>query len=168
MLLGCLSQTHASFLPSALCYQMACFAFSNGSLWAALSPRLQEAQHHTELYHTHSHDLHPTCKMLFTALALNCDSYAKTFGQFLFFVCLFLHINQSGFYEFYEWKVRACLYKFPAIKDREKSLENVFNLHQFDTSYHNACWDFTWQNLKVGKLWFICIFPKSKNIMNAS
>lgn len=34
MLVGCLSQTHASFPPSARCYQMACFAFAHGSPWA--------------------------------------------------------------------------------------------------------------------------------------
>lgn len=47
MLLGCLSQTHASLPPSAPLHQMACFAFSHGSPWAALSPQLLEAQRHT-------------------------------------------------------------------------------------------------------------------------
>lgn len=35
MLFGCFSQTVASFLPSARCYQMACFAFSHGCISAA-------------------------------------------------------------------------------------------------------------------------------------
>lgn len=50
MLLGCLSQTHASLPPSAPLHQMACFAFSHGSPWAALSPQLLEAQRHTGSY----------------------------------------------------------------------------------------------------------------------
>lgn len=53
MLFDCLSQTHASFLPSALCFQMACFTLSRGSLWAAWSPWLLEVQHQIELHHSY-------------------------------------------------------------------------------------------------------------------
>lgn len=70
MLFGCLSQTHASFLPSACRYQMACFAFSHGSPWAAVVPRLLEAQHHTGLYLIHSRHLHLSRQMPFPPLAL--------------------------------------------------------------------------------------------------
>lgn len=93
MLLGCLSQTHASLLPSALLDQMACFAFSHGSPWAALSPQLLEAQHHTGLYRSHGCDLHPSCQMPFSPfMVLDCKSLVFSMQPFFFFMPIFFRL----------------------------------------------------------------------------
>lgn len=104
MLLGCLSQTHASLLPSALLDQMACFAFSHGSPWAALSPQLLEAQHHTGLYRSHGCDLHPSCQMPFSPfMALDCKSFdffkCSSFFMSIFFqLCSEIQPNNNARY----------------------------------------------------------------------
>lgn len=121
-----------------------CFAFSHGSLWAALSPRLLEAQHQTGGY--------------ITLTVMVCIQTAKCIfplwlwtGIIMQNLCTVFSVEPLLHPLQMIW-MEACLYIFSDVVGlpRKKNLlydEKMWNFHQFDTFNSQECFDFTWQKI---------------------